>query len=449
MEDTFSSALFLGSIDFSSREWASALVLLTLFLVSLILCNDKIALLRSIVLVLLRVIKAALNFWIAFPATLIIIWSVFIFSLAFRNGLWGYANATDVIESIVMTGLGSMWISVRAESEKALIKDLLLSELAISTITSVYIGLECFSLFVEYLIQLAITFITIFSIIPSINCKNRYRGLFDRAYSLIGLIVFVGVTICLINDKNGIDWLTTIKSAAMPIWYALGLMPFAYLLSIFSNYQVLSKRLVHTFHIPFRIRVSLYLLLGPRIRLVKNLGAWQIELQKCQSFNDVNRLVDSYKNDLVDRTEVAKAKRNRYTCGIGARGFDENGVWLDARCFTKMRTALNTQMLIAQSRPDFKCSHADNLDFLKIYMPSDCTGDVWINQSKQDWVCWISNPSGFTLAVGLLDGGTDPLYYEGERPPCFSDSNWKQKFKTSERDCPNWSFNETFEESLL
>lgn len=449
LEDTFSPALFVASIDFSSREWASALVLLTLFLVSLILSNDKIALLRSVVLGLLGVIKAALNFWIALPATLIIIWSVFIFCLAFRYGLWGYANATDVIESIVLTGLGSMWISVKANSEKALIKDLVLSELAFSTLISVYIGLECFSLFIEYLIQLILTLIAIFSFIPSIKSKQKYRGLFDRANSLFGLIVFIGVTICLINDRNGIDWLTTVKSAAIPLWYALGLMPLVYLLSIFSNFQVLSERLVRTFHIPLRIRVSFYLLLGPRIRLVKNLGAWQIELQKCQSFNDVNRLVDSYKNNLAERTEVAKAKRNRYTSGIGARGFDENGIWLDARCFTKMRTALNTQMLIAQSRPDIKCSHADNLYFLKINMPSGCTGDVWISHSKQDWACWISNPSGFTLAIGLLDGGTDPLYYEGEQPPRFSDSNWKQEFKTNEKDCPNWSFNETFEENLL
>lgn len=449
MEDTFSPTLFLASISFSTREWASALVLLTLLAASFILSNDKIALLRSIFVGLFEVIKAAINFWIALPAALIIIWSFSIFSLTYKYGLWGYSNATDVIESIVLTGLGSMWISVNAKSEKALIKDLFVSELAFSTLISVYIGLECFSLLAEYLIQLLMTFITLFSIIPSIKIKQRYRRMLERASSLIGLIVLIGVSVCLVNDRNGIDWLTTIKSAAMPVWYALGLMPFAYLLSVFSNYQVLSKRLISTFQIPFKIRVSLYLLLGPRIRLIKNLGAWQLKLQDCESFNDVHRLINSYKYDLAKRTEVAIAKRNRYRSGIGERGYDENGVWLDARCFTKMRTALNTQMLIAQNRPDIKYSHEDNVSFLNVNLPTECVGDVWANKTEQDWVCWISNPSGFTLAIGLFDNGTDPLYFEGECPPRFSDADWKQAFKTNEQYCPNWSFNETFEENLL
>ncbi len=108
MEDTFSPTLFLASISFSTREWASALVLLTLLAASFILSNDKIALLRSIFVGLFEVIKAAINFWIALPAALIIIWSFSIFSLAYKYGLWGYSNATDVIESIVLTGLGSI-----------------------------------------------------------------------------------------------------------------------------------------------------------------------------------------------------------------------------------------------------------------------------------------------------------------------------------------------------
>ena len=228
-----------------------------------------------------------------------------------------------------------MWISVNAKSEKALIKDLFVSELAFSTLISVYIGLDYFSLLAEYLIQLLMTFITLFSIIPSIKIKQRFRRMFERASSLIGLIVLIGVSVCLVNDRNGIDWLTTIKSAAMPVCYALGLMPFAYLLSVFSNYQVLSKRLISTFQIPFKIRVSLYLLLGPRIRLIKNLGAWQLKLQDCKSFNDVHRLINSYKYDLAKRTEVAIAKRNRYRSGIGDMTKTEYGLMRDVsrKCY--------------------------------------------------------------------------------------------------------------------
>lgn len=449
MIGSFSFDSFISSICFDNREWATLLVLVTLFLLACVFAKNRINFIISVASGLFEVCKAALSIWLVVPAVLIIGWSCLVFWATFEAGFWDYSNSTDVIESTLFSGLGSMAIAVKAKSERGLFRELVMNEFALSAVVSFYVGLECFPIAVEYAIQMATVFIVLSETVFSKRGDGYNARLFAKANSLIGLAILVGIAFLLIRNSGDIDLLSMLQSAAIPIWYAIAMLPFAYLLSLFSNFQMLSKRLKHVFHIPLVIRIYLYLCLGPRIRLVRNIGNWQREIKNCSTFDDVRRVVSSYRLDLSIRTKAAEQKRNRVRDGVGVKGFDNNGVWLDVRQFSKIRTALNSMLAAAMYSYESKKLYEANEELLKRLLPEGCTGDIWTSKDLKSWGCWISNPSGFTFAVALKGDTNKPKYYEGIRSPLFEKTNWDTLFCEDECELPNWNYDESYESSLL
>ena len=449
MTDSFSFDLFISSISLDTREWATLLVLVTLLLLAVAFAKNKLDYFISVASSLFDVCKAALSIWIVVPAALIVGWSCLVFWATFESGFWSYSNSTDVIESILFSGMGSMAIVVRAKSGQGLFHELVINEFALSTVTSFYVGLECFPIAVEYVIQMTAMLIALSETVLSKRGGEQNARLFAKVNSFIGLAIFAGTTVLLVSNIGDIDLISTLRSAAIPVWYAIAMLPFAYLLSLFSNYQVLSKRLRHVFHIPPVIRFFLYLCLGPRIRLVKNIGNWQWKLKDCNTFGDVRRVVSGYRRDLSIRTEVAKQKRDRVENGIGTKGFDSNGIWLDVRQFSKVHTALNGMLVTAMNSYESKKLYEANEDLLKLLLPDGCTGKIWVSKDHKSWGCWISNPSGFTFAIALKGNTNKPKYYEGIRPPLFGEPNWDTLFYEHECELPNWNYDESYESSLL
>ena len=153
MTDSFSFDLFISSISLDTREWATLLVLVTLLLLAVAFAKNKLDYFISVASSLFDVCKAALSIWIVVPAALIVGWSCLVFWATFESGFWSYSNSTDVIESILFSGMGSMAIAVRAKSGQGLFHELVINEFALSTVTSFYVGLEC-SMFFHMLLAL-------------------------------------------------------------------------------------------------------------------------------------------------------------------------------------------------------------------------------------------------------------------------------------------------------
>lgn len=149
MIGSFSFDSFISSICFDNREWATLLVLVTLFLLACVFAKNRINFIISVASGLFEVCKAALSIWLVVPAVLIIGWSCLVFWATFEAGFWDYSNSTDVIESTLFSGLGSMAIAVKAKSERGLFRELVMNEFALSAVVSFYVGLECFPIAVE------------------------------------------------------------------------------------------------------------------------------------------------------------------------------------------------------------------------------------------------------------------------------------------------------------
>src|SRR5207237_846929 len=76
------------------------------------------------------------------------------------------------------------------------------------------------------------------SVIAGTDQKTRaVKRLIDALTALVGFALLAFVTVGLIANWRQLDWPGTLRRLILPIWLTLGLLPFLYVLSLFSNYE--------------------------------------------------------------------------------------------------------------------------------------------------------------------------------------------------------------------
>lgn len=401
----------------------------------------------------IEVISCALTPKLFIPALLLIAYSILIISLTSYFGLWTTEILLDTILEVLFIGIPSMAIAVRAHTIISIFRQFVLPEIGFGALAAFYINIESFPLVVEILLQFSILFLTCIKVFSANRGDEKDVSKFSSCLlGLIGTLVLIAATYQLIVTWSAVDWGTELKSLLMTFYYPALLLPYVIALGYYSAYEALGAQIkICSKSIRPCNRFYLYLALFPRLTDIAHFRYHEIlEYAECGSWKERRRFCKSYKQQISKRADKENAKFERRESGLGKRGFDQNGIWLDWEDLEKIKTEL--WVIAGNQNKEWVENHAyksDLMVLLDAFTPRDCTGGCFVSEDCKTYACWMTNATGFTFGMGSSNGIFPPMRYEGDTVPEISPEHPLRFFISDDDEdvLPNWFFNFNVDES--
>lgn len=273
----------------------------------------------------------------------------FVAALAFaasRVNLWTVALTTDTLFWFVGSALVLFFNLDRVTKSERFFRQTALGTLGATALAEFFVNeLFVFSLPVELVILPALSF---WALIPLFaGDKPEYQPAKRLAEAVLGA-VGIGLAIYIIYrvvvDWDVIDKAHTLRTLALPVWLMLGVLPFIYVVSLYSNYELAFTWIdfrSETGGSRWRAKLALLLRLHGRTR---DVGAftmyWGREMGTTSSFREAWRVVGKFVAWRQERQDAEADKKDRLTRYAGVDGVDEEGRRLDQREFEETKKAL-------------------------------------------------------------------------------------------------------------
>ena len=368
------------------------------------------------------VIVAALSPKILIPGLLLVLYSVMIFLGAYRIGIWSSKILLDTILEISFIGLPSLAIAVKANSVVSIYRQFVIPEIGFGAIVAFYIGIESFSLPVEVGLQFVICAFTVLQVVGKYEPAGENVSKFSSCLlTVIGLGIIVAASWGIAHTWNAIDWGVEIEALGMALYYPILMVPAIVALGYYAVYETLGIRIkICSKGMRFLTRAYLYGLLFPSLVAVKHFNGSEItNYTKCGSWKERNQYIKNYKRILAETAAKENAKLKRMESGLGKRGFDEDGIWLDWENLEEIKTSLRSVASIQDRRWREDHAYAANMQgaFVDVFTPRGCISGSYVSSDGRAYICWMSNGTGFTFGVGACEGSSPSQRYEGLTPP--------------------------------
>lgn len=423
-----------------NREIASALLVFSLVLLAVFKRKDG-----RIIKSLGDLISTALKLNLFVPVALLVMASVAVFFIAYRLGVWTPDILLDTIIEILFVGVPSLWIAARARSATSVCKQLVLPEIKLGAFVAFYVGIENFSIPVEFVLQFLILLLSGIELVGK-RRRNAY-GVVKVAESmlvLLGLGILGAETYQIIDTWGSRDWISVGQTLLMSIYYPIMILPFAIMLGYYAAYETLAIRIKMRGDGLGRFqRYLLFILLLPSLRDIKHFGNYEaLEYAKRSTWRERYGFIKSYKERIRETASKNIAKQKRMKAGLGKAGFDEEGIWLDWTDLESIKSALWTLASVQNNSWSDNHHYLSNqrIDSLKVFVPPGCTAGHFVSSDCSVYAYWISSESGFTFGMGAASGQFPPLKYEGPCAPEVTVDDPLKNFVDSNDSSrlPNW-----------
>ena len=277
--------------ELNNREWAT-LFWLGIVLLLVLWSKDTRPLLGDVVR-----IAAAWKIWLSFLA--LVAWMAIVVMVAYRIRLW----TTDLIKDTVIwvgTGVALYFSVTQVQREPHFFRRTALTAVKAGAFIEFYVNLYVFPFLGELVLLPMITMLVMLSLVAGRDDKTRdVKRFIDALTALFGLALLAFVTLSLIVNWRQLDWPGTVRRLALPTWLTLGMLPYLYALSLFSNYEQAFLQLRWASHDPMAIRrakLALLTELNVHTRLVGNFVIpWPARLTGASSFHEARRIVREYR----------------------------------------------------------------------------------------------------------------------------------------------------------
>ena len=245
-----------------------------------------------------------------------------------------------------------------------------------------------------------------------------------------------------------------LRSLGLSIWYPVGMLPFVWALGLYSAFEQLWIR-ADCYAGDLSIASSIHLIasLSVKLRYVKHFTRLEARAySQCSTWREEALYLKGFKVEVDAKADEANAKVKRMRAGVGKRGFDEEGIWLDWTSLEKMKTSLWT--IAANQNGEWEKNGHYNQARLKVmlesFTPDGCTGDSSITVDSSSYACWLTSPTGFVFGMGSSGGSYPPLRYEGDREPDLKEGDLLAEFVSDEDESslPNWNMKFWIDESF-
>lgn len=404
----------------SNREWASLFWLAVLL--AFILWKPDIRQSAK------AVVAAFLGPKILVPLALFVAWMVGVVWVGAQLGIWQPSMAKAPLFWIV-PGFVLFMGSIKAAEEPRFFRRRLLEAVGLTALLEFYLNFSTLDLVWELLLQPVIFLLAALSVAAARDPKAKsVKRLADAVLALIVIGLLVPPTTHLISDVATIDAGETARDLALPIWLTLGALPFIYLLSLYSSYEL---AFVHmrigspNDRVSWKAKLALVSKFHFHHRAVHAFaGKWPRELVLATSFREARQVITDQQAKLRADEAAKKKEADDLVRYAGVKGMDAEGRQLDRREFKETADALEWlhTMQMGWYNNQGGRYRDDLLDqFASIFdrrgLPEEHGVTLKVSRSGQSWFAWRRTPSGWCFAIGSEGPPPDEWYFDDPEPP--------------------------------
>lgn len=221
---------------FTTREIV-ALIYLTPFVVILII-NMKA---RNAAY---KVIQVACRYQIIIPFVILLLYAaILILGMTFFP-FWKWMYLKDIIIWLLFVGVPMCFNATGQKLENQYFKNMVMDNIKLVALVEFFFNTFTFNFVTEFLLQIFLFFLLLLYEVST--TKNEYhdvKEILDIVLSIVGILLFLKTLHTAIVTYPGYDVTGLIVSLLIPLIFSLLYVPVAYLLALFSRYQLLFIRM--------------------------------------------------------------------------------------------------------------------------------------------------------------------------------------------------------------
>lgn len=384
---------------------------------------------RSVRSSLRRVLLTAWNAAILVPLGLMLCWIVVELWLGDRISLWSGDLTTDVVIWVGGSAIALFFKINEASQRPYFFRRRVLELLGITELIQFITELFAFSLIVELIFVPIVTILVMLSTFAA--KKEPYRAVRNLVNGIlavlgIGLIAFSCQQ--LIANGARTDWHGVLLKFMLPLWLTVGLVPFAYALSMYVSYERAFKGMnwsARGQRVPWRAKLALVVKLHFRTHEVAAFNwSWARRLASADSFASARHVMADFQNTRRTATQGVSEEKEQLQRHAGSNETDADGRRLDRREFKATTAALRWLATCQMGwyrnqggkyRPELLKTLGD--DFTRHGLPPDSGITMEVAEDGQSWYAWRRTLSGWCFAIGAAGPPPDQWEYDLSQPP--------------------------------
>ena len=404
-----------------NREWAILIWVGVVLLLSLMRQET-----RSSLMGLLRAVASPKIF---VPSAVMAAWVCIEIWIACRFVRWNPDLTKGAVVWFISAGIVLMVRFQEASTKPRFFWKAAVGTLAFPVFVEFYLNLYPLCLLEEVFLQPIFAIIAVISVVAARDDSYRsIRAFGEWILIVVALSLLTYVAIRTVQDWGEFDITGLMYQFALPVWLTIGLLPFIFLLALYSGYEIAFVRMsLHEATSPgHRLRSKLAILLGMRLRM-KDLsdfrGYWLCKVAEAQSFREAYAAVREYRDGQRRATRQAVEKKRSLKKLTGVRGEDRGGRQLDMREFEETASALLWFWTCMMGWYKRENRYRDDLldivdDSLDRYDLPEPTGiELRVSEDGQAWFAWRRTVTGWCFAIGAAGPPPDEWTYDGPVPP--------------------------------
>jgi hypothetical protein len=183
-------------------------------------------------------LRIALSRQILIPFFLMVAWVSAAAWAAYRLSIWDFALTTGTVIWFGTAAVVLFFKSTDALKEHHFFRQRAAATLGATAVTSAYVSLVPLDLWAEALLQPFLALVAILSAFA--GRQEQYKGLarvLNYLLACFGLGLVIYVSNGLVRNWSSTDKSNLLRGVVLPVWLTAGLIPYIYLLALFSTYQ--------------------------------------------------------------------------------------------------------------------------------------------------------------------------------------------------------------------
>ncbi|WP_088284773.1 hypothetical protein [Kineosporia sp. A_224] len=157
------------------------------------------------------------------------------------GGLWGVGLLKDAVLWSVSAGVLLVARGIGKRPTRYF-RTVLLQILTVSAVVQFVASLYSFSLAVELVAVPCAVLLGALEATARLQGQHQVKNIFVWVLSIWGLVVVTNSGLQLLARWEHIDWGIVVRQAALPIWLTAAVVPYAYVVALVSDYEVLLGR---------------------------------------------------------------------------------------------------------------------------------------------------------------------------------------------------------------
>jgi len=193
---------------------------------------------RDVRQALIPVVTSLVSPKLAIPMLAMLAWIVALVYGASRIDIWEMGLLGDTISWLLITSVGLFGNAMTVFKAGGSFRGLALAAVKWTVFVEVFVNLFILPLPIELVLLPVVVVLVALSVVAS--TKDEWallKRLLDGLTTLIGLTLLIYATVRLVTDYGDFDAVDDLRKFLLPVWLAVGTLPFVAVLGIYANYD--------------------------------------------------------------------------------------------------------------------------------------------------------------------------------------------------------------------